>query len=574
MKGGRLTGSWGGTLESSRWSPCRIGLRGPSALLLEGPAGIGKTTRGRCRSRRWASGSPRYRPAPPMGLRRAAAARPTEDLVAAGSNRVPTGITRPRRRASCSGTGGRIGFTTRPWGRSAPRPRALRAGPAGGRGGRWYPNHGHEHLAWVGIRRGDLALAAERASASRQWTRRTTCPAIRAESLSTFAMVEVLLGRPAQDLMTEAAAGGPGDAGGPGVRRRSSPRPGPASRTLRCCGRASWTPRGRCSTRSWPNTSRWDGGEGRAPDLPGRGGMPAVGKLGCRRQARPGGLRDRRRVWMGVGTGSHAVPQGAGGGTQGRRGHGSVGRRAASDSPWWNEDMLDASCNRTVLGFELSLSNPGAAMERLGPVLAFLDEMGSPEPGVIPCVPDAVEASASLGEAGRGRGTRRSSGCGTTLDRPWAIATAGRGRGLLTSTRGDLSAARSALEQAMAEHRRVPQPFELARTLLVKGEERRASRNEPPAPPWSRRWSFQAPARRSWRRGRRTTSPASAPRCRRPASSPPSNGSPSWSGREEEPRGRCPVHLRKDRRGEPVTDLPQARGSFAHGAHPPDRRHP
>ena len=43
----------------------------------------------------------------------------------------------------------------------------------------------HEHLARVGIYRGDLALAAKHVSASRQWTRRTTDPAIRAESLST-----------------------------------------------------------------------------------------------------------------------------------------------------------------------------------------------------------------------------------------------------------------------------------------------------------------------------------------------------------------------------------------------------
>jgi len=53
----------------------------------------------------------------------------------------------------------------------------------------------HEHLAWVGIYRGDLAFAAKHASASRQGTRRTTDPAIRAESLSTFAMVEFLSGR-------------------------------------------------------------------------------------------------------------------------------------------------------------------------------------------------------------------------------------------------------------------------------------------------------------------------------------------------------------------------------------------
>jgi len=142
-----------------------------------------------------------------------------------------------------------------------------------------------------------------------------------------------------------------------------------------------------------------------------------------------------------------------------------------------NEDMLDASCNRAVLGFlELSLSNPTAAIERLKPVLAFLDELGSPEPGIIPCVPDAIEALVSLGrldeaEALLGRLERQ----GRTLDRPWAIATAARGRGLLTAARGDLTGASSALEQALVEHRRVPQPFELARTLLVKGEvERRA----------------------------------------------------------------------------------------------------
>jgi hypothetical protein len=61
-----------------------------------------------------------------------------------------------------------------------------------------------EHLAWVAIYRGDLAFAVEHAQASRQWARRIADPAIRADSLSTFAMVEFLLGRPPQDLMAEA----------------------------------------------------------------------------------------------------------------------------------------------------------------------------------------------------------------------------------------------------------------------------------------------------------------------------------------------------------------------------------
>jgi tetratricopeptide (TPR) repeat protein len=142
-----------------------------------------------------------------------------------------------------------------------------------------------------------------------------------------------------------------------------------------------------------------------------------------------------------------------------------------------NEDTLDASCNRAVLGFlELSLSNPSAALERLEPVLAFLEEMGSPEPGVIPFVPDAIEALVSLARLDEAEALlERLELQGRTLDRPWATATAGRGRGLLSAARGDLPAARRALEQALVEHRRVPQPFDLARTLLVKGEvERRA----------------------------------------------------------------------------------------------------
>jgi hypothetical protein len=45
-----------------------------------------------------------------------------------------------------------------------------------------------------------------------------------------------------------------------------------------------------------------------------------------------------------------------------------------------------------------------AAIRRLEPVLAFLDEMGSPEPGIIPCVPDAIEALVSLGRLDEAEG--------------------------------------------------------------------------------------------------------------------------------------------------------------------------
>jgi hypothetical protein len=62
----------------------------------------------------------------------------------------------------------------------------------------------HEHLAWVGIYRGDLAFAAEHTRASMDWVGLVADPAVQAESLSTFGMVEFLMGRPAQALMAEA----------------------------------------------------------------------------------------------------------------------------------------------------------------------------------------------------------------------------------------------------------------------------------------------------------------------------------------------------------------------------------
>ena len=61
-----------------------------------------------------------------------------------------------------------------------------------------------EHLAWVDIYRGDLALASARAGASMDSARHVTDRAITSEAMATFAMVQFLLGKPAQDLMNEA----------------------------------------------------------------------------------------------------------------------------------------------------------------------------------------------------------------------------------------------------------------------------------------------------------------------------------------------------------------------------------
>ena len=132
-----------------------------------------------------------------------------------------------------------------------------------------------------------------------------------------------------------------------------------------------------------------------------------------------------------------------------------------------------------MLGFlELSLSNFEDARVYLNPVVAYLERMGAAEPAIIPCVPDHVEALVALGRADEaGPLVDRLEEQGHALDRPWAVAVSSRCRGLIAAVRRDLDGAQALLERATVEHRRVAQPFELARTLLALGEvQRRAKR--------------------------------------------------------------------------------------------------
>jgi DNA-binding CsgD family transcriptional regulator len=333
----------------------------------------------------------------------------------------------------------------------------------------------HEHLAWVGIYRGDLAFAAAHASASRQWARRATDPAIRAESLSTFAMVEFLAGRPAQDLMSEAV-------------RLEDLATGEGRTTLftasRTCQGLQLLWAGELDAARRVLRQELTGYERLGRYVVRAELLTYLAEVECRAgnwdlaagYAQEAYEIDVEAGWM-PGQGHTLFPRAL---VAALKGEVDAARSVAEEGlrlSLRDEDLLDASCHRAVLGLvELSLSNPAAALGRLKPVLAFLDAMGSPEPGIVPCLPDAIEALIAVGRLDEAEGlVDRLERQGRALGRPWAIATAGRGRGLLTAARGDLPAARSALEQAVVEHRRVPQPFELARTLLVQGEvERRA----------------------------------------------------------------------------------------------------
>jgi DNA-binding CsgD family transcriptional regulator len=104
--------------------------------------------------------------------------------------------------------------------------------------------------------------------------------------------------------------------------------------------------------------------------------------------------------------------------------------------------------------------------------------MGVREPAYFRIVPDEVEALVALGRLDEAEALLGPfEVAGRNLDRAWAIATGARCRALVLAARVDLAGASAAADEALREHDRLPLPFELGRTLLVRGAvERRAKR--------------------------------------------------------------------------------------------------
>ncbi len=163
-------------------------------------------------------------------------------------------------------------------------------------------------------------------------------------------------------------------------------------------------------------------------------------------------------------------------------GHVDEARAAASDglasSRAIHDEIFEAQ-NASVLGFlELSLGNAAAADRYLRPVADRLEELGWGEPSVYRVLPNAIEALVALGELDEAhRLLQRLQERGRGAMSRWAEACAGRCRGLVLAAEGDLPGALEALETTLRVHRRIPVPFEHARTLLVRGVcQRRAKR--------------------------------------------------------------------------------------------------
>jgi DNA-binding CsgD family transcriptional regulator len=333
-----------------------------------------------------------------------------------------------------------------------------------------------EHLAWVSIYRGDLVEAAKHATLATEHARRMKDLTIRGDVLSTFGMVEFLLGRPADDSMDEA------------VRLQDLAMM--EGRGLEATG---YTPSRACYGLQLLWAGRLDESrdviqveltrfEDRGRYLVRDELLTYLAEVECRagdwnvaaRHAEEAYEIDVESGRL-LGRGHTLFPKAL---VEAHRGEVEAARSDAEEGLrlcLLNEDLLDASCNGAVLGFlELSLSDPSAALARLEPVLAFLRAMGSAEPGVIPCLPDAIEALVALGELDRADElVSEHEEKGRRLDRPWALATAARCRGLLAAARGDRPASMAAFERAMEEHVRLEMPFELGRTLLALGEAQR-----------------------------------------------------------------------------------------------------
>jgi DNA-binding CsgD family transcriptional regulator len=144
----------------------------------------------------------------------------------------------------------------------------------------------------------------------------------------------------------------------------------------------------------------------------------------------------------------------------------------------------DVSASHLVLiatrGFiALSAGDAPLAEQTLDPLASLVLAHGVGEPMLAAFLADDIEALVVLGELERAEAlTDLLERQGQKLDSGWALAVAGRCRGLLCLARGELQTATSTLEQALICHERLGMPVELARTLLVHGRVQRRRRQK------------------------------------------------------------------------------------------------
>jgi DNA-binding CsgD family transcriptional regulator len=132
------------------------------------------------------------------------------------------------------------------------------------------------------------------------------------------------------------------------------------------------------------------------------------------------------------------------------------------------------------LGFlEVSIGHYAEALTTLDPLVSRFDAMPGTEIVTASFVPDAVEAMVALGQLDDAEAFIEALGHnGRRLDRPWMLAAGARCRSMWLAAQGDLQAADRMAHQAITEHKRLPMPFELARTQLLLGQLQRRQRHK------------------------------------------------------------------------------------------------
>lgn len=141
-------------------------------------------------------------------------------------------------------------------------------------------------------------------------------------------------------------------------------------------------------------------------------------------------------------------------------------------------DRLWPMSLRWVLGFiEFSVGEYAAALSHHRWLFEEQERQGIENPSVVPFAADLIEALVAVGDLGSAQTHLESLELrGAKLGTPWPACVVGRCQGLLRAAQGDLDGAGEVLDRTLDQHNDLPYPFELGRTLLVKGQVHRRAK--------------------------------------------------------------------------------------------------
>jgi ATP/maltotriose-dependent transcriptional regulator MalT len=131
---------------------------------------------------------------------------------------------------------------------------------------------------------------------------------------------------------------------------------------------------------------------------------------------------------------------------------------------------------------EVSLGRYEQALANLEPLVSRFDAVPGTEIITSAYIPDAVEAMVAVRRHAEAEPLIAAlEENGSRLDRPWMLAMGARCRSMWLAAQGDIEAAARKAQDAMAEHDRLPMPFERARTQLLLGQLQRRQRQKEPS---------------------------------------------------------------------------------------------